>query len=455
MAVFVNRTLNMKKIQVVGFDMDYTLVRYNAEDFESLSHRLASAYLVHSMEYPKELLDLEFDFSRAIVGLVIDKRNGNLLQVSRYGKVKTSYHGMTEITYREQNKIYGERAIDVRDAEFESLDTSFAISNGVLFSQLVELKKSGIPLPDYRTLANDVVTAIDMCHRNGSIKAEILKNPERYIIKDPKVPELLERYLDYGKKLIIITNSDYLYTQRILDYALDPYWKNHTSWKDVFSLVITFANKPGFFERNANILKVDETTGMLKNYDGILGPGIYQGGWFKQVEDSLKVSGSEILYIGDHIYGDVISIKKECGWRTALVLGDLEKEIQGMHRSRGIQTQIDMLMNHKQDMEAEINEMDIQKYEGKKISRDKLDELYQEMDNINRKISDLIKKYNTYFNPHWGQILRAGNEESRYAEQVERYACVYMTKVSDLWDCSPKTYFRPMKRMLPHEWEQP
>ena len=452
MAVYVNRTLNMKKIQVVGFDMDYTLVRYEVEKFERLTHRIAKDYMVKSLGYPKSILDLEFDFNRAIVGLVIDKRNGNLLQVSRYGKVKTSYHGMTEITYREQNKIYGDRAIDVRDPEFESLDTSFAISNGVLYSQLVELKKNGEDLPDYRKLADDVVTAIDMGHRNGSIKKEIRKNPQEYIIKDPKVPELLERYIDYGKKLIIITNSDYEYTKTILDYTLDPYWKNHSSWKEVFSLVITFANKPAFFQRSANILKVDESTGMLMNYDEKLQPGgLYQGGWFEQVEKSLKVSGGEILYIGDHIYGDVISIKKECGWRTALVLGDLENEMSGIQRSRGIQTQIDNLMDHKRDMELEINEMDIQKHKGQKISRNKLDELYQEMDNINRKISELIKKYNTYFNPHWGEILRAGNEESRYAEQVERYACIYMTKVSDLYDYSPKTYFRPVKRMLPHE----
>ena len=35
--VYVNRTLNLKRIRYIGFDMDHTLVRYNSENFERLS----------------------------------------------------------------------------------------------------------------------------------------------------------------------------------------------------------------------------------------------------------------------------------------------------------------------------------------------------------------------------------------------------------------------------------
>ncbi len=80
-----------------------------------------------------------------------------------------------------------------------------------------------------------------------------------------------------------------------------------------------------------------------------------------------------------------------------------------------------------------------------------MDALFGEMDEINGEISHLLVEYMTYFNPYWGEILRAGSEESHYADQLERYACIYMTKVSDLYDFSPRTYFRPLKRILPHE----
>ena len=35
--VFVNRTLNLKRIRYIGLDMDHTLIRYNSKEFETLS----------------------------------------------------------------------------------------------------------------------------------------------------------------------------------------------------------------------------------------------------------------------------------------------------------------------------------------------------------------------------------------------------------------------------------
>ena len=36
----------------------------------------------------------------------------------------------------------------------------------------------------------------------------------------------------------------------------------------------------------------------------------------------------QVLYIGDHIYGDVLSSKKKLGWRTMLVVPELEAELE-------------------------------------------------------------------------------------------------------------------------------
>jgi hypothetical protein len=47
--------------------------------------------------------------------------------------------------------------------------------------------------------------------------------------------------------------------------------------------------------------------------------------------------------------------------------------------------------------------------------------------------------------------MRAGNEESYLAYQIDRYACVYMPKLSDLLEVSPRTYFRAPRRPLSHE----
>lgn len=451
MSIFINRVLNMKHIKIIGFDMDYTLVRYHTEEFEKLTHQLAAKRLVDQFGYPGAVAKLEFDFNRAIVGLVIDIRNGNLLQVSRHGKVKIAYHGLNPLDYHQQKEIYQEMAIDLRSPEFKSLDTSFAISNGVLFSQLVQLKSEGVEIPPYKKIADDVNHCIDLLHQDDSIKSRIIGNIDKYVVRDPDVTKMLERYVDYGKKLMIITNSDYDYSRQLLDLVINPHLKKFKTWQDLFDIVITFADKPRFFERKGRFLKIDPETGLMSNHEGKIENGIYQGGWFGKLQADLGYSGSEILYLGDHIYGDVVSIKKTCNWRTALVLGDLETEIQGLIQAAPVQQAIEQLMKEKQLLEIEINNLDTRRYEGEKISYKEINKLFEKMDKLNSDISEQLKEYKVFFNPYWGEILRAGYDESSYAEQVEKYACIYMTKVSDLYKYSPKTYFRPYRRTMPHE----
>ncbi len=450
MAIFVNRTLNLKKIKLVGFDMDYTLVPYHTRKFEELTHRLAKEQLIR-WGYPEDIRVLDFDFHRAIVGLVIDKRYGNLLQLNRYNKVKLSYHGLNEISFSRQNELYSNVAVDLSDKDYQSLDTSFAISYGVLFSQLVQMKDDGAQLPDYHRIDADIMQAIDQIHRDGSLKEILRSNFADYVIDDPETAPMLERLKQYGKKLMIITNSDYEYTRALLDYALTPHLMEHDSWLDLFDLIITLAQKPRFFEQGSNFLKVDPETGLMSNWIGPINSGIFQGGCYTGIQEGFGFQGKEILYIGDHIYGDVVSIKKRCSWRTALVLGDLEEEMQGLRNAHTTQLRIDSLMDKKGVLEKEINILELQRHDGRQRTGRKIDRLFRELDSLNSEISALIARYKSHFNPYWGEILRAGSEESLYAEQVEEYACIYMTRVSDLFEYSPRTYFRPIKRIMPHE----
>lgn len=36
----------------------------------------------------------------------------------------------------------------------------------------------------------------------------------------------------------------------------------------------------------------------------------------------------DILYVGDHIFGDILKSKKRQGWKTFLVVPELTKELQ-------------------------------------------------------------------------------------------------------------------------------
>lgn len=452
MGIFINRTLNMKKIKAIGFDMDYTLVRYNTEAFERFTHQETLKKLVSEKKYPEEILKLEFDFQRVIQGLVIDKRKGNLLKVSRFGKVKSSYHGLTPIDFKEQQKIYGNGVIDLSDIHIQSLDTNFSVSNGVLYSQLVEMKKKGSNFPDFETLADDIKEALDICHSDGTLKDHVRKNISEFIIQDPEVVTLLERYKRYGKKLLVITNSDFNYTKLLLDYTINPFLKEHKDWSELFEITVTLSSKPRFFTTKTAFLKIDPTTSLMTNAEGKITKGIYQGGFAGKLQKDLGLEGDEILYLGDHIYGDVVSIKKTFNWRTALVLDPLKEEIEAIKSSAFIQSEIDKQMAIKEALEHLLNDIDIRKNElHEDVSKEELNNLFTDIDKVNAIISDLLDQHKKFFNPYWGEMMRAGLEESRFADQVEKYACIYMTKVADLISYSPRTYYRPFRRTLPHE----
>lgn len=454
MSIYVNRVLNMKQIKVIGFDMDHTLVRYNTDEFEELTFNTSIEKLISDKGYPKEIRNFKFDFKRAIRGLILDKTNGNLLKVSLYNKIKNTYHGTKELSHKEQVAIYKGSAVDISDPQYMSIDTAFSIAHTILFAQLVDLKdnKPELNLPEYANMADDTTYAVDIAHRDGSLKSVVVNNLEKFLVKDQKTVEVLERFKAYGKRLWIITNSDYSYTKALLDYCINPFLKNHKSWDELFEITITLASKPRFFTDKMPLLKVNPENAMLENYDKKIEPGIYQGGQAVKLQNDLEVLDHEILYLGDHIYGDIVKLKKACGWRTALVIEELDKEVNAYKSTKDISIEIDQLMENKVKIEKTIDELYAKEHEfGEKVEKEEVFKHFDEIEKIDKKLGQLIKSYEGNFNQYWGEVMRAGVEPSFYASQIERYACIYMAKISDFGDDNPRTYYRPKKRKIAHE----
>ena len=55
------------------------------------------------------------------------------------------------------------------------------------------------------------------------------------------------------------------------------------------------------------------------------------------------------------------------------------------------------------------------------------------------------------FHPTWGQLLKAGQQNSKWAQQVQTYACLYTSHVTNLALISPDTRLRVYRDMMPHE----
>ena len=181
-----------------------------------------------------------------------------------------------------------------------------------------------------------------------------------------------------------------------------------------------------------------------------LSPGIYQGGSANSFTSQLKTNGDEILYIGDHIYGDILRLKKDCNWRTGLVVEELEEEVLALNKARSLTNKINDLMLKKDPYEREIIKItDL----GEKTSESKhrYNEIQGIINEVDKELSKCIVEHQKFFNPLWGEVMRIGNEESYFASQVERYACIYMSRLGDLLEYSPRFYFRGFRKTLPHE----
>jgi HAD superfamily 5'-nucleotidase-like hydrolase len=451
--VFVNRILNLKKIKYIGLDMDHTLIRYNIKNFETLVYNMVVEKLIQDKKYPVELRAFQFNFSDAIRGLIIDSKNGNILKLSRYAGIRKSYHGTKEISFATQNEIYGSIYVDLKDPNYIAIDTSFSIAFCVLYSQLIDLKdERPNDFPTYSEIAFDVLSTVNKIHEDGSLKDHIAKHMEDYVLQEKEVVEGLKHYIRYDKKIFLLTNSQYNYTDLLLKYAITPFLNKGESWHDLFEFVITLADKPRFFYDNLKFLAVNPKDATLSNTYGTIVPGVYQGGNARKFTKDLEIKGDEILYIGDHIYGDILRLKKDCNWRTALVVEELGEEIESQRKALPIEKKIIESMNIKKALELKHIDLYTQSLDEESKEYDsQIAEMQKQISTLDIEITKFLQEEQTYYNTHWGRVFRAGAEETYFAYQVDRYACIYMEKFSDLLKQSPLTYFRANRRLLAHD----
>lgn len=55
---------------------------------------------------------------------------------------------------------------------------------------------------------------------------------------------------------------------------------------------------------------------------------MFQGGNYRHLNEILGLTaGEQVLYVGDHMYSDVLKSKKDLGWRTCLVVPEVAEEL--------------------------------------------------------------------------------------------------------------------------------
>ena len=488
--LFCNRELNMKQIDAVGFDMDWTLAQYNL-DFDLLAFNGATEKLVNWLGYPSEVQNFSYTQNFCRRGCIIDKKRGNILKLDQHNYVRVAEHGLTQLTSEERKTVYRQKYHEMQafsGSNFANIDTPFSLVDAALFVQLVDLRDRYLTTSEkdptspmafsdlcdksYLQLWTDLRRCVDRCHKDGVIKSTVAKNPAKYITYDPNIFPMLQEFKRAGKKTFLLTNSLWEYTMVVMNYLEGRKAGSAASglkWADYFDVVIVGGNKPAFLVDDRGSLalfRLDSKTGDLQNVDSLpvtendardfLAQGkFFQGGNAPTLHKLLGLtSGDRLLYVGDHVYADVLRSKRSLGWRTCLIVPELTGEIMANKRLRDVRNQLVKLRNLQFFLENQKDAL-LQQLSAEDVDSvmddDELN-LDRQLSAVRAELQLLVAQFNNGFHPRWGPLFRAGFQESRFAKQVSDVACLYTSRASNLGLVSPMRHHRPIRDRLPHEY---
>jgi len=353
--IFVNRNLRMDEIDLIGFDMDYTLALYHQRNLESLSIQCTLDKLIAKRGYPEEIRTLDFDPAFAVRGLVVDRRLGNIFKADRYGHVGRVFHGRTAMSREERHQLYRLERIRLSSTRYAWIDTLFALPEAVMYSAMIDYFEKKGPVR-FGKLWQDIRECIDEAHRDESMKRIIKANLGDYIVKDPELAPTLHKFRSSGKKTFLLTNSAWDYTDAVMKHLLDHALPAYPNWRSYFDIVICAGSKPAFFTDKNPFLEIDAAGNVKGKHTGAFARNrIYQGGNIHDFEKGVGVRGDHVLYIGDHIYGDMLRAKKSSVWRTAMILQELESELTAVENNKGRLERVETLERQLVRLDSEIS----------------------------------------------------------------------------------------------------
>ena len=463
--IYCNRNLRLDGIKAVGFDMDYTLAIYRQAEMDRLSIEAIVSKLV-GRGYPEELLTMTYRADFPVRGLLIDRKLGNVLKMDRYRYVKIAYHGFRRLTREERRRDYHSRRLRPGTVRYHWVDTLYGLCEVAVYAATVEHLESHGRSVDYARLFADIRECADLSHQDGSILDFVLADPPAYVERDSDLGTMFHKLRSAGKRLFLLTNSGPDYTRAMMSYLLDDLRDEYPSWKHYFDFVFAAAKKPGFFTGKARFLDLETDEETRSPERGRM----YAGGNIADLQSALRIAGDEVLYVGDHIYGDVLRAKKESAWRTAMIIQEMDAEARVHHeyaesfaRAHSLEQIRDAVQDELREhqalskhVERELNgnpnpETKASLDAARLRHRRSIDRARAQLRELDREALELNDGLEKAFHPFWGSVFKAGNEVSIFGAQVEQYAGLYTARASNLIQYSPMHYFQSPRHRMPHE----
>src|SRR6185436_1573913 len=158
-------------------------------------------------------------------------------------------------------------------------------------------------------------------------------------------------------------------------------------------------------------------------------------------------------------------------WRTVMIIQEMEAEVMAHESCREEHGLLADFEERREQLEDELRYYQqsykdiVRRLEESKESRAPAAPLEAERGRIKRAVERirgqmrvvdaelmrLEREISKQFHPYWGSLLKEANETSSFGDQVEEYACLYTSRVSNLNLYSPLQFFRSPRDLMPHE----
>ena len=347
---FIKEKINLnvlKEIDVIGFDLDHTLIIYNNKNMIKLLYSSYSNFLISHKNYPKEIsyeLNENFIINFTEIGLVLDSEKGNVLKISNNKQILRAFHGKKKLSNEEILNFYPSGKYEEFDFDLKFKENKYLLNNGnfdygtsALFSLCVEMldnnKINNINKNDYNKIIFDILESYVYNFRLKDNKTDFkqesyyykgISNDIHKYIFNYSAMNILKKLKEKGKKLFLATNSFFSYSNFLLINSIGE------NYLDVFDLGFFNCKKPFFFFKEQNNLKcfLKENNEEIKikenldenEYEKIKKTKILYEGNYKIVENffkkDLNKDNINFMFIGDDIYNDCDIPSKLNNWKS-------------------------------------------------------------------------------------------------------------------------------------------
>jgi len=464
--IFANSYVDLGKVDTIGFDYDYTLMSYTV-DLLDLLYEMALTRLVNDRQYPMEMLTdskMKFDPYFSIRGLAVDKETGWICHLSYTHKVAVAWEGREKVkTSRIYEEYRGKRALTPteRRKRLKPLNDLFSMAECCLIADTIQFFKDNNIDFCPNNAVTDVLGAIRDTHISGDFHRIVSSNPEKYFDPSPDLKLVLEKLKRAGKRLMFVSNSPYWYVDAGMKYVIGD------DWMDIWNAVIVSAGKPVFYtETKRPFREVDQQSSRIKfkPVDKFEKGMVYTEGCLREltrlmdwsdatgrdrvqnkyiVPGALSLATSNVLYVGDSLFADLVDAKREFGWITAAVTPEVgfELDIQEQEDFVLVEQTIEFLLNALRLLQIELG------------PAERTQEDIAVLDSLEKLVSRWRDRETALLGNPFGSVFRARYQPSLFAHSLRRYCDMYMSHVGALVNYSPQHRFYPEPdfRLLAHE----